>query len=622
MGEVYRADDLKLGQPVALKFLPPALAQDSVRRERFFAEVRITRQLSHPNICRVYDIGEVEGRHFLSMEYIDWEDLASLMKRIGHLSNEKALDIARQLVAGLTVAHERGIQRCMEKDSNARPASVAQLVQALPGGDPLAAAIAAGETPSPEMVAASGSKEGLRPAVAWGLLVAILLGWLAIIAMNDRFTLYRQSPQRLLIDQMGLTNSNPPLQFPGEALVVTHTEGRLVLFRCVPPPLPSASEAPQEPDWTAFIREAGIDQLKEVSPQRNPPFYADTRKAWQGLFPDKSNTSIQIEAAALQEKPVSFEIIGEWPWAETSEPSQTLNAFSGAFLLIVAMGSIFFARRNIRMGRGDRRSATRIALFTLALMILGWIPVLPLHNSNSILLQFLMYAGFIWVCYVAIEPFARRRGSRILVSWTRLLSGDWKDPLVAREALIGAAFGMLWMCFNISFTHLVPSWLGFPEPTRPLVIGHNSILGARFFLSELPSPVVFAVVVSFLQLCFLFIHRVLLRNQIAAVIVFTPILAFCIAAYQQGEVNFWSYAIYLVLPALWVFVMMRFGLVAAILFIFTDRIFSAFPITLDTSAWYSDYGYVALAILATIVLYAFYTSLGGRPLFGTPRLDD
>ena len=109
MGEVYRADDLKLGQPVALKFLPPALAEDSVRRERFFAEVRITRQLSHPNICRVYDIGEVDGRHFLSMEYIDGEDLSSLMKRIGHLSNEKALDIARQLVAGLSVAHERGV---------------------------------------------------------------------------------------------------------------------------------------------------------------------------------------------------------------------------------------------------------------------------------------------------------------------------------------------------------------------------------------------------------------------------------------------------------------------------------------------------------------------------------
>ena len=118
MGEVYRADDLKLGQPVALKFLPTKLADDPVLRERFFAEVRITRQLSHPNICRVYDIGEVDNRHFLSMEYIDGENLASLIKRIGALTNEKALDITQQLVSGLSVAHEHGVLHRDLKPSN------------------------------------------------------------------------------------------------------------------------------------------------------------------------------------------------------------------------------------------------------------------------------------------------------------------------------------------------------------------------------------------------------------------------------------------------------------------------------------------------------------------------
>jgi serine/threonine protein kinase len=107
MGEVYRADDLKLGQPVALKFLPPGLGADPVRRERFFAEVRITRQLSHPNICRVYDVEEVNSLHFLAMEYIDGEDLASLLKRIGHLANEKALDIARHARWARPGAHHR-----------------------------------------------------------------------------------------------------------------------------------------------------------------------------------------------------------------------------------------------------------------------------------------------------------------------------------------------------------------------------------------------------------------------------------------------------------------------------------------------------------------------------------
>src|SRR5215469_18492641 len=85
MGEVYRADDLLLGQPVALKFLPAAATASESAVSRFRNEVRTARQVSHPNVCRVYDIGEVEGLTYLTMEYIDGEDLASLLRRIGKL---------------------------------------------------------------------------------------------------------------------------------------------------------------------------------------------------------------------------------------------------------------------------------------------------------------------------------------------------------------------------------------------------------------------------------------------------------------------------------------------------------------------------------------------------------
>src|SRR5215475_16021595 len=71
MGEVYKAEDLKLKQTVALKFLPESIALDGGMLARFHNEVRIARQVAHTNVCRVYDIGEVEGRHFLSMEFID-----------------------------------------------------------------------------------------------------------------------------------------------------------------------------------------------------------------------------------------------------------------------------------------------------------------------------------------------------------------------------------------------------------------------------------------------------------------------------------------------------------------------------------------------------------------------
>ena len=278
MGEVYRAEDLKLGQPVALKFLPTRVTHHADRLARFHREVRLARQVSHPNVCRVYDIGETDSQHFLSMEYIDGEDLASLLRRIGRLPSDKALQLARQLCAGLAAAHdrkvlhrdlkpanvlidgrgqahladfgladltderrssseiagtvgymapeqltgealtirtdiyalglvlyemftgrraletdggiantrarsgpplsnpsghvpdldpviERVILRCLEVDPARRPASASAVAAALPGGNALAAALAAGETPSPEMVAAAGEPGSLSAAM-------------------------------------------------------------------------------------------------------------------------------------------------------------------------------------------------------------------------------------------------------------------------------------------------------------------------------------------------------------------------------------------------------------------------------------------------------------------------
>jgi len=109
MGEVYRADDLTLEQPVALKFLPESVEGDAERLARFYAEARLARQVTHPAVCRVHDIGEVDGHVFLSMEFVDGEDLSSLRKRIGRLSSDKAVEIARQVCAGLHAAHTRGV---------------------------------------------------------------------------------------------------------------------------------------------------------------------------------------------------------------------------------------------------------------------------------------------------------------------------------------------------------------------------------------------------------------------------------------------------------------------------------------------------------------------------------
>jgi predicted Ser/Thr protein kinase len=118
MGEVYRAEDLKLGQPVALKLLSAPARRSGASLARFAGEVRLARAIAHPNVCRVFDIGEADGWHYLSMEYVDGETLASMRQRIGRLPIEKALDVARQLCAGIGAAHAHGVLHRDLKPSN------------------------------------------------------------------------------------------------------------------------------------------------------------------------------------------------------------------------------------------------------------------------------------------------------------------------------------------------------------------------------------------------------------------------------------------------------------------------------------------------------------------------
>jgi serine/threonine-protein kinase len=305
MGEVYRVDDLALGQPVALKFLPPHLASEPDRLARFRKEVATARAVSHPNVCRVYDLGDHAGQLFLAMEYIDGEDLASLLRRVGRLPEEKGVEIAHQLclalaavheqgllhrdlkphnvmldgrgkvrltdfglaaaaedisgaearsgtpayqapeqlrgeavlvqsdlfalglvlyevftgkrafpattreelarayesaspskpsswVAGLSPEVERAVLRCLERDPKDRPRSAYEVVAGLPGGDPLAAALAAGQTPSPQMVADAPVDGRLSPAVGLALLAAVVGGIILIAFLADRTMLFRQ----------------------------------------------------------------------------------------------------------------------------------------------------------------------------------------------------------------------------------------------------------------------------------------------------------------------------------------------------------------------------------------------------------------------------------------------
>ena len=109
MGEVYRADDTKLGQQVALKFLPQNVTRSELF-DRLVTEVRLGRQVAHPNVCRLYDLGEAaDGAPFIAMEFVDGEDLSSLLRRIGRVPSDKALALAQDMLSGLAAAHDAGI---------------------------------------------------------------------------------------------------------------------------------------------------------------------------------------------------------------------------------------------------------------------------------------------------------------------------------------------------------------------------------------------------------------------------------------------------------------------------------------------------------------------------------
>jgi serine/threonine protein kinase len=835
MGEVYRADDLKLGQPVALKFLPKALADDPVRRERLFAEVRIARQVSHPNICRVYDIGEMEGRHFLTMEYIDGEDLASLLKRIGSLHGAKALDVARQLCAGLAAAHDKGvlhrdlkpanvmidgrghvritdfglavaageevsaedvsgtppymapeqfagkgasvrsdiyalglifyevftgrrafeaktlaelrakketssptapseivrdidpivervILRCIEKDPRQRPASVAQVASALPGGDPLAAAIAAGETPSPEMVAASGSTEGLKPWIAWACLAFILLSIGIAVSLKRQTALqrvpienppealavkakeilkdigytnppadsaygfgtkdayfryveksdkspnrfdnvpafavqfwYRQSPQPLqhwaiaLFWQQGVTLSDPPFKEAGESAVWLDSRGNLVGLQIIPGEEPAPSGAAQTPDWSVLFKASRIDPAKgtPVEPDRKPPLYADKQSAWEIKMPDRPDVPMRIEAASWRGRPVSWRLSVP-SWENFSVPVSTpaapeyLNAgiYDGYLIsvLVLVAGGSFFARRNLRMGRGDRRGATRLAIITFVLAAIAW--VFGDHHVASLgeLYQFacsaavwLLVAACAWLAYIALEPFMRRRLPGLMVSWSRLLSGSFRDSLVGRDLLIGCMAGVA----LVLVTHLrfpLARLVKAPQinPSGMLLTVLEALSPGRGtlpFFSGTPAIVSFIsdLLLSCLTLglwasFWIFLLLFLLKRRWAVVIFFLVIAS--AGNILIGNASLLLSVLIVLALGIDFFILFRFGILAYVAMIFSFNLLISFPITMQPSSWYFGIGLTGLAILLAFAGYAFHTSLGGQPMFGRASLED
>ncbi|HEX6085826.1 MAG TPA: serine/threonine-protein kinase [Thermoanaerobaculia bacterium] len=765
MGEVYRADDLKLGQRVALKYVP---LRHPNTLERLYAEVRVGRQIAHPNVCRLYDVVEVDGQHFITMEYVDGEDLASLLRRIGRLPADKALALARDLAAGLAAAHsagfvhrdlkpanvmidgrgtaritdfglaglahesrsvggtplymapeqldagiattrsdiyalglvlyemftgrrvfdattlqdlraqhalaktrpgsvvteidpavERVILRCLEEDPAHRFTTADDVLAALPGTDPLRAAVAAGETPSPEMVAAAARTGELSAPRAWTLLAIALVLLAAVPAMrlrndvrgylpevkspavlNDRAAtilrklgyppprhthgaylrttpkfgapigpdaapyLFRGSPTPLVpLNEVAIVRRNDPaLIEPGMTSMLLDAEGNLLELRRVAPP---QTAAPAATDWNVAFDAAALNmrEFRSVAPQWTAMVPSDARAAWL-----RDRDQLRVEAASAAGRPVWFAVLkpGAKPYAD--ERPRDPQAMSVMFLAVMIVGA-FFARRNVVRGRADLRGALRVALFNTISWFIAGISIarhqLAPADEFVVLTGIAgaaLYFGLVgWVSYLAIEPYFRRRWPHLLIGWTRVLGGRFRDPLVGAELLLGVAAGvMAWLLSDVvQFAiadHDLRNALSYPAVQSRLGVFYAPLRVAA-------TAVGYGLGIALILL----VCRLVFRRDAAAWI---AALVICVAANSTPRFG-WIAVNALFLGI--VLLTLRFGGLLALVAAF----FSAYsvgwpPLTLDPAQWYFFRTLVALLIPAALAVYGFRTALEHR----------
>ncbi|MBK7391721.1 MAG: serine/threonine protein kinase [Chloracidobacterium sp.] len=812
MGEVYKAEDLQLSQVVALKFLPESVVGDEDMLARFRGEVRHARQVSHPNVCRVFDIGEIDGRHFLSMEFVDGDDLSDLLTRVGRFTHERAVEVSRQLCVGMEAIHKAGIlhrdfkpaniiidkkgvaritdfgiagieseiakdgiragtpaymapeqitgkevtvrsdiyalglviyeiftgkqafmaatvpelikmhqtatptspsthvkgidplvesviAQCLEKDPKDRPQSAIHVAMALPGGNPMQIALDAGQTPSPEMVAASPKKGALRPAVALACVIGAVL-MLGVCLFASMKTLphnripFTKSPEVLsekaneIMQKLGYTeppvdkfsrfyyetsfplyateNSNPenwnkiskgepvvvvfaerhsprymdvylagaprwfiePQTSSGMRTIYLDTRGRLFEFSAVPPQFTENSNTTNETDWSIAFNAAELDlsKFKETSPQWTPPMAFDKRMAWEGVLPDHAEIPLRVEAASFQGKIVSFQLV--FPWTLPTVHSSALLSSKDWIGITIGFGffwgmilvAIILARRNIRSGSGDRKGAVKIAFVVLILTASAML--LKIHHFPSFFPELdrvslavrlgLYFAGMTWLIYMALEPIVRRNLPELIVSWNRLLAGDWRDPLVGRDVLFGVVFGIA--SVTLIFTGDLAERYVNNDFSIDRANVNETLLGFGFTLGNLFDNASFSIPLGFMQVFFLVILFLIFRRRLYAEIVIFILLG--IIGILLLTHSLVMLPITLCIALMWTLLVSRFGLIATVTQTMVFTWLAATLFTLNFSAWYATPMFVTLALILFLLGYGFKVSVANRPIFG------
>jgi len=406
------------------------------------------------------------------------------------------------------------------------------------------------------------------------------------------------------------------------------TRGRLIALDAVPQEDAKPESAPvRTPDWSELFAQAGLPMsaFNPTSPTRLPPVFCDRRMAWEGRFPEMPDVPIHIEAGVYSGRIVTFAITGPWtgkstPGSSSSTPGErrAVNIQIGLLVAATAAG-IVLARRNLRLGRGDRSGAMKIALYFVAIHVLVW--VLWVHHMPDLAAEWQIFsrdtgwtlfnAALIWLFYLGLEPYVRRRWPGTLISWSRVLAGRFRDPLVGRDILIGGAVGAF-ILMVIRLSQRLPPWIGLPlappEAGNPL-----NLLGLRASLGETLDANVHGLL-SVMQVLFLVLLLcALLRQEWIGMGAFTLLFTFSVAA---GGENLWvKWPLACVGVGTFVLALRRYGVLAGAVASLWIQLFGRMGFTADLSSWYAAPTIMALAVLGGLALYGFRMTLAGRPAF-------
>ncbi len=426
---------------------------------------------------------------------------------------------------------------------------------------------------------------------------------------------------------------DPPMATPGMTRTVLDDAGRLLEFEAVPPrgdAPESAGTAKAEP-WPALFSAAGLSmaQFQPVEPIWLPRAYANQRAAWEGLLREGSSMKVRVEASAYRGQPVYFKITG--PWSPPPVAAQTSSATSRGFWQLAAnvLGSVLLlavlvlARGNLRAGRGDRRGAGRIFFFTMTVWFAAWLISARHYSTFQIeddrFFEFAAHAllntAIAWLLYVALEPYVRRFSPGILITWTRVLSGQIADPRVGRDVLVGVTVGVAVSLLGLSYAVILPYLLSGPPMTPratnlQFLLGARSAVGAelRMISNALQNAMFVAVAFG--------VGRAISKRVWGGALLAAALLSVFVLGESSSE-NFLitlAFVAAFVLPM--VATLLYAGLLATAVAFLVNQSINNSPITFDLSLPHASGAFWAVLLVAALAAFGFYTSRGGQPLFG------